>query len=365
MKLKKIFLLLFLIVFCTSLVCFATTEVNNEVEEIDSTGMDGEPVISNDYFNADSNLTLDAKRIEGNAFLFAEKLNLSNVEITGSLYIAGQNINLEDVNVLGSIFVAGNYVEMDNTRARNIYSFSSNANFKEEIVIEKNIYAYSDSIKLNAVVDGDVGISGNNITFGDDLSIVGNLSVTSEDEPNVPETASIGNYEFNKIESSEDNKSSFNMSDYLLSIVKYLVIVIILALILNYILPGFIEKVKNYELNDMIKALGIGVVSSILIPILAFVLAISIIGFRFFVAVSLLYVIGLMFATPIACNSIGILVSKKTGKTEKKYIIGYTLLVALIYAIIKQIPVMSIIIEIILGFLGFGVIVKSLIPAKK
>lgn len=375
MKLKKILAIILMLVISLSIGVFATTEnVVNDfqddetiAEEIRSTDVgESDELIDNDYFLLEENIVLENKTILGNAFFMGQTVDITNLDVSGSIFILAQNANISGVKTTGSLYIATEKTIIENAKFKNIYSASRTADIGLGTILDKNVYSVAQDITFNGSANSDVSLAGEDITIGNNAVIEGSLNVSSENEPEIPVSASISDFNFEKSRMSDEEsfQDENKLSSTLRTIITYVLVVGIIAVILVNLAPNFTEKVRNYEIKDFIKSVSLGFAIIVLVPIISIVLAFTGVAFRFSFAILLIYILAFLIATPIACYEIANIIAKKFEKTEKKMIILYTLVVSLVYALVRLIPGIGFILEIVLGLLGYGGIFLSIIPKK-
>ena len=378
MKFRKILILLLLLITFCSLIgfSFATENVEdinktpdvlngNVVDEvISSYSPDEETFIDNDYFCVEQECTLANKSIDGNVFIISQNIDLNNLEVTGSMFVIGEKVNISNTSSAGSLYIVGEDIFINESSFRNVYSISQNEKFGIGSTAFRDIYSLAQKVTIAGNAD-NVSVMGENVIVDSNTNINNKLEIHSNKEPEIPSNAKIGDYKFVLEKENESQiviESKRNvLQDNIKSVISYVFVCFIIGIIVIKLNPEFIDKMKKSNIDGVLKSLGIGFLTSALVPIITIIVFIFTllagVGIRFSFVLMLLYIIGLMVATPIGCLYISTLVVNKLEKTEKKYLIICLLIVALIAGCLKLIPSLSGIISIVLGFIGLGSIV--------
>lgn len=124
-------------------------------------------------------------------------------------------------------------------------------------------------------------------------------------------------------------------------------------------MPKYIDKISNFTVLSLLKALGIGALILIFTPILSILLLMTYIGTPISILLMLIYILLLMLGAPIFIISISAFIKSKIEKRVNTFII--VLLVTIILFLIELIPYVGFIISILKTLIGLGILVKSVI----
>ncbi len=126
-----------------------------------------------------------------------------------------------------------------------------------------------------------------------------------------------------------------------------------LGLILIYIFPGFVSRLKEIVRDSPLKTGLLGLLILIFLPILAIILLITIFGWSLSVLMILLLALGLLIATVPVELLAGEIIYNKIFKKEAGKMVYY-LIGAVIFAIAYEIPLIGGIIRFIALLIGLG-----------
>lgn len=379
---KKIILSILIIALCFIGAVYAT-EVTNPNDGL-MVISDNLQVVDADDFQAGDIVTVENKTVNGNAFAAGERLTFSNVTLNGDLFVAGQYIDLKNVNVTGSVFVAGEFITLTGASfSGNLYVAGSEVSLVETTI--QDVFSASAELKIDGgsnilrtvnAVAGDIVIDNSQIGRNANLSvdelnigpaakITGALFYSSEEEANISDVANIGNVNYTPVVVDEDTVEE--TSGISVALYSILVIAIKAVFVCGFIFlfaKGFIEqqKVKNIVAHLGVNAAK-GLLWAIVVPIISILLLCSGVAVGLSFSVLAIYFIIFNISSSLVAVSIGATITQKMEYNAWRFY-GITLLVALIIAILEQIPTLGGIITVFVGLAGMGLIFSSLKTKK-
>lgn len=366
MKVKKLLLLAFLFILMISTVVFATEVKTDDdlagvpmpISEEDGIAIeDGSKIIDNDYFVCENDIKIKDISVMGNLFIVSKNATVSNVIVSGSVFVVAQSVELTNVQSEGSLYLVAEEVRCEQSLFKNTYTASKTIELLPGTLIRKNIYAYAQDCTYNATANNDVGIFGENIEIGSDAVIGQNLNISSKEEPEIPQSARFGDYNFQIIKDSDDaSVKEFDLGEKITKVLAYIITTVILALVIIKCMPNFKNKVQSYNAKKLVVNALFGLLFVFAIPVLSIFLMTTGFGLRLGFITLLLYILAFMIATPISCILIALLICKKQNKEEEKFVLLYVAITSFIVSILGCIPTLSAIVTILLGLVGFGTI---------
>lgn len=124
-------------------------------------------------------------------------------------------------------------------------------------------------------------------------------------------------------------------------------------------MPKYMDKISNFTVLSLLKALGIGALAFILTPIISVLILMTYIGTPIAILLMLIYILLLMLSAPIFIITISAFTKSKIEKPINTLII--VLLVTIILFLIELIPYVGFIISILKTLIGLGILTKSVI----
>lgn len=349
------------------------------------------------FFKSDSEVKINDE-IEGNTYLAGEKVDY-DTKVNGDLFIAGQYIDVKgeitkDINLAGQFIetnadigedlrIAGQDIKISNKINGETIIFGETINLEETSELIGDTLIYAKTININGTILGNTNLKAENIIINGNLNgennqlVSANLEISdnaniNQDTKYWSENSQISsNLETNlildsnlEIKKPESEKSSMlNISGLLvLRIIWASTIIIVLHLL-------FTKKIeKNLESLDSntkyIENFFLGFFVIILIPVVAFALMLTILGFPLGAIILVLYFILLLISQSITSIYLSNLLNIKFDlKVEKIQIYLMSLGIYTLFLLMETVPYLDIIGGILSGmffFIFMGNLVKNL-----
>ena len=231
------------------------------------------------------------------------------------------------------------------TIGRNAYISSKNINFSQNV---------------EAVPDGDNADQADVSVATVQGKIMGNLNYSSSKEIQIPESTVDGEVKFEQ----EKISNSMNFGTYIIALISTLLLVLAVYGLFKWLSPKFIDETNSLLTNKIGSSIGFGILSLIVIPVVAAALIFLNITRPISIVLLLTYIVLLLLSIPvftIALNNI-ICIKLKISKTWPK--IGMLLATSLVMWLLTIIPFVGALVGIIYTVLGLGIITKKLLPKK-
>lgn len=334
--------------------------ISDDIEVADN----GQMLVTGDIFIGEDVVQLSDKECDGNVFITSAKAEISNCTVYGDLFLLGQAMNLQKVNVMGNIYLA-----------------SQSVTFKS-INCTGNMYLAGEAISLSEVVTQDVFVAGSAITVDNGSYIARNLyaggaSVTignveigrnaniSAEDIKVSETATISGDLNKDIVSEEIEQSGFSIQTAIYNVVKTAISALVVCGFIFLFGKGFMEKQKTDKVAGyLFKNLGKGVLFTLLVPVVAILLLCTGLATGLSVLIVFIYIIIFGISTSIVSIAITSNITKNMEYNAWRFY-GISILVAIVIAILKQIPIIGVIVAMLVALTGMGVIFSSLKNKKE
>lgn len=190
----------------------------------------------------------------------------------GSVFLAGKDVEITDSDISGNIAAAGEKVVIDNASARGVKISAYRVVFDGEALA---LNAAGDTVEINGVIDGDASVVADRVIIGDNARITGTLSVESDSEAEISDSAEIGKYVFDKTEKiSENTQPSGDFRFCIYSIAC----MIVLTLVMCWLTPSFLDRSGEMARRKTAVMLGSGAVVLVSLPFAFILLCITVIG---------------------------------------------------------------------------------------
>lgn len=318
-------------------------------------------IVTGDTFIGEDVIEVTSKQFDGNVFLTGQKASLTNsvvygdlfvlgqatilqnIDVIGNIYVAAQSATLYSVNCSGNMYLAGSAINISATAAQDVFVAGSAIVIDKDSYILRNLYAGGASVTIgNVQIGRDANISANDIQVSEAAVITGNLNkdITPEE--------------------IEDASSSKTIGDVIFRIVKTAISALAICGFIFLFGKGFIEKQKSDNVAGfLLKNLGKGVLFTILIPVVATLLLFTGLASGLSVIIIFIYIIIFAISTSIVSIAITANITKNMEYNVWRFY-GISILVAIVIAILKQVPVINIAITLIVAFIGMGLLFSGL-----
>ena len=346
---SKILFCIFLILILISTFSFATDEVTTTGSET-TTGEDS--WVNDDLYLFDKDIVIEGV-VDGNVFAFGTNVTVKG-EIGGDLFVFADTLNIDGGYIYSAIFGFAKTFNM-NGIVYDIYAASNDFTLGEDGYVYRDLKLLSVNTNINGKIRRNANIVSNNITFANetDTYIGGNLNYTANNELSIPESAVLGDVNFNKSAEKEAPSAASNISSAIINILTSLFSTFVLALLTIWLTPKFLNKVSNMKVSNIFIALAIGLGALVGIPVASIIIMITIIGMPTAFALLALYFLIIAFSTGFTSLVISSFVTKKFNIEGKVKFVLITLASTVVIYLLSLIPFIG-------GLIGFLNIVLAL-----
>ncbi len=297
-------------------------------------------------FGMGQDITVRESSFEDTVFLAGRSISMNDSKIGGSLVCGGYDLTLSNNEIDGNIISGAYSVNIGEKVSSNavisgsrLFSFSGTAN-------ALNVGA--ERAVINGIVNGDAKITADSVVISSNAKITGKLTVEASSEPEISNQASIGSYEFNQIETTDDDypaEAASSFGSKAKSALYWAAAMLIIAMLMCWLTPKQITGA-----GEMLKArtgavLGSGAVALVAVPVTVLLLCFTVIGIPcamlLLIAYILLMCTAVMFSgatlarlvfprmNPFLSSAIGVIVLEIAVKVP--YLGGLIRIAAIIY----------------------------------
>lgn len=359
---KKIFfsILLIITLLGMSFVRAADEEVLTTSEQLNESQKE---IVNNDVFEGNNNVNESNKTVYGNLFLCGNKINIESETVYGDAFLFANTVKLsDDVLIDGNLYICASNIEVNSDISRDAYIVGQYIEIGEQSNIAYSLYGAAEEIKVAGIVNRDVDITANEIEIVNSASILGDLNYASTSEAKIDKAVVGGNINFKKQTAREKTKVEI-VYEYIMNLLRNIVYVVLVFIFVLLIFPGFIDSSKEYVGKKLLKSLGIGLASIILLPIIIVTLIALNITINFGLLMIPVYIVLFAISETIFVIAVSSKIAEKINNEKLKvpYLIP---IVTLGLWFIKQIPYVNSFIIFIVFLMGFGIIIQSLFKKK-
>ncbi len=318
-------------------------------------------VIEGSIFNAGRNLKIDAV-VQGITFAAGENLLLEGE--SEYLFAAGRMLNVTQ-QTDNDLFAAGQSLNFDQGEVgRDAYLAGENINFNGKV--GRNLFIGAKNASVSGVVKGDVILGAEKVTITEGTVIEGTLKYNDDARLNMADGVEIiggtNTYQVSELEKREvtEKQKVINRTGWYLFKVT---IAWVFGLMLWWLFPQIFKNLEKqnlpFTMASFWKKIGTGLLVLLLIPLLALLILVTIIG----IPISLLMIVVYGFAMFTAQIFVGYLLGAVLRQNKNKkwldLVVGVMFLVFL-----KMLPMVGELISFLSLLWGLGIQYRLLLPKK-
>ena len=309
-------------------------------------------------------------RIVGDLLFAGSGLSLSG-PVDGNVLAAGQHLSFKGP-VKGSVRAFCYDLTVENTVGRNLIAFCGTARLPEGAVVAKDVHLFSGNLmvsgKINgrlnfyggeAVIAGTVGkganIKADKITLTSTARIEGDFTYTSKKEANIEEGAVVTGQTTHNLPKKKDGKpfSAWSVFWWMVWRASELLTGFLLIALFHKQMTAFKETVSV----SFLKTLGIGLLSFVVIPIMALLFAVLVIGLPLTLALTAFYLVALV----LACNFTGLPLGEgilRLFKKERPVSLYASMTVGvLLIQLLEEVPYFGMLVLLTTAWIGLGSVI--------
>ena len=310
----------------------------------------------------------------------------SDIDITGNVSGIGTFAaeNIEQTGTVDYGFYASNMTTISGVIEKDAFSASASfksldtAKFNRDVFIasgdvvlngefQRNVNIYASNVILNNVnIKGNITINASEVKINDGAVVAGTLSYNKDADF---KSSSNGINEIKKTAASlNDDEKTFTDVVYskIWSILCLMLVFGLICLLFPKVFSNINTRYENMKGMDTVTLMGKGALALLLVPIIAFLLLLTIIGIPICVILILIYCLTLYLSTIFGAYLIGYKVWNKTYKEKKDTnTMLYGAIGLVIILVLELIPVVGSIVSILVLFGGLGVIFDMINDSRK
>ena len=328
-------------------------------------------VTSDNFKKGDQYLTgtdiVIGSMIDGNVFAIGNKVTIST-EIGGDAFILAKEVVVEETGYInGNLFVVSDNLTLHGL-AHDVYSASKVTTVSG--FIYRDLKAISDNLNIYGTIGRNATLATSNINFKDESNDVSNEGLISGD---------LKYYSPNEIVSNDSNNVSGTVSfskqdnpvktkefiDYLFSLACSVIFVVLIWLLSLAFTSKFSKNTGKVLLSKPVPSVLLGILSIVLIPIIAIILLLLRVTATVGVLILAIYLLLLAISPAIFTISLSDIISNKlkADNTAKKLL--YLAIVSVIIWLLELIPVVGAVIALISLIIGLGISITYLTSKNK
>lgn len=314
-----------------------------------------------------------AGMVNGDIFCAGQSVTIS-AQVNGDIICAGQNVNITG-DVQGSVRLAGQTVVVDSSVAGSATIAGQNFTLGSGGSVGRDLSVGTADSTLNGKVGRDLAAAGANIVVANEIgrnikgtvdqltldsnaNVKGNIEYTSannlERSSGATVDGTISRSEPTKQAKSADKEST---RDTGFAWFAYLLIAFLLvALALVLAIPDFVHRSADKVFAKPWKAPLIGLLFTLLGPIVLIILAITLVGIPLAILIFFIWLVIVMLSGPFFAYLVGRMILRRSNQPLLIMIVG-----ALIVLIAYFIPIIGFLVMLAALWFGTGMIILELL----
>lgn len=350
----------------TSLDNAFTNSEKNVINENVSLVQDNQYIMNNEDTIIDYN-------VSGDVYIMCNgKVTISST-IYGNVFVLAKELIISETGYVNSLYSISESATIDGSVDTTIYSVCKEFNQSNTSTIWRDIFLTAETAKINGTIERNANISAGTVSLSDNTYIKGDFNYTSKERATISEGARIeGKNNFTMQEETDENVYVYTAKDlildFILSTIKYIVVVLAIFFLLKWLAPKSINNTGALLKNDVGLIASSSALVLFLTPIVAITLLFTKIATSLSFIIMILYVLLLMLCTKFTIIGISQIIKEKLtnwkcNDTLKQVLIICGLVLA--YKLLKLIPLIGFILHFAMGFFGLGIMLALILPKKE
>ena len=296
-------------------------------------------------------------RIDGNLIAAAQNISISGS--VGELLIGtSSSLDVEGAKIGGDIIYAGERISIDDDSEVGGNGVVAGARMALDGDLAKDLYVFTELAEIRGTVGRSLEAFANRIWLKDNAHIKGDLRWRSDNPQSLEQddTARVDG-EITQLDMPDElrNRSPYTTIEFYLWQLAQFVSAVLVGLVLLWLFPG-IRNLSIGSGGEALKSVGIGLVLVLSMPMIALILAITIIGLPFGIITFISWVVGIYVAKVAIGLFLGYMMMADSDSRILPIVAG---MAAMIVAV--NIPWIGGVISFLITVLGLGILAMAVL----
>lgn len=322
-------------------------------------------IVERDLYWAGSGRSFNGYRIGKSLLAAGRDISITDTEVGGSLRAGGYNVTVSGVDVTDNITAGGYSLQMSGVTASGVYLAGNTVYFSGTA---DHASLAGGTVTLDGEIHGDAEIFAANVILGEELKVDGTLTVQTEKEPSIPVGAKIGEFVFKNnepIKVSEsvtvevtESKPSNGFGKFIKGLLGTLLLAALIYLMLG---PEDVRKPGVMFQTRALPMLGTGFAAIFVIPGVIIILLFTGIGLPSSGLLTLLFTTACIYS--LTYTGVTYAFALLPGFTDNKILKNdwvCSLIGALVFWLLRKIPIIGVIIQSAAIIYTLGYFVQSI-----
>jgi len=294
--------------------------------------------------------------VDGNVLAFSDSVEISGT-VGGSALGAASSFELDGATVGGNIWAAGETVIVDDESNVGQNAAVASQSASVEGRVGKDLYAFTEVVELSGEVGEDLEAFTNHVRLLGNAHVAGNVRIRSGASEPLHRDASVrvdGEVEYPELPEGFERKSRFATGEFYLWQVARLISAFLMGLFVLWLVPR-LRSLSVASGADGIKTAGVGLLALVSVPVMAGLVAFTLVGLPFSVIAIMIWLVALYLAKILIGAYIGRTVMTGSDSLPVTLIAGLAIVIVAV-----NLPYIGGIINFVLTIVGLGLIVQYL-----
>jgi cytoskeletal protein CcmA (bactofilin family) len=285
--------------------------------------------------------------IDGDVYATGQSVTISG-DVTGDVIAAAQTITISGT-VDGDVRLTGQDVSITGEVTRSGTVFAASLTVGDTGTVGDDVVAAAGTVSVDGDIGRDMLVSVGRLDI--DGSVGGSVTYVSDDEARIADGAVAGTVE--RIDPPQTPKVEVSpwavLLGWFLGVFYALVALSLIMLLAGLLFPRWLHRVTDHLVPSPWKALLVGFVAAIAVPVALLFLAVTIIGAPLALAGLLVWTVMLLATFVYSGYYIGRLVFRERGHPVVMSLVGGVILIVAL-----QIPWLNVLVWLAMVFFGLG-----------
>lgn len=302
--------------------------------------------------------------LEGPQFYSGATIDVSD-NVDGDVYAAGQSVTISG-DVTGDVIAAAQTITITGTVDGNVRLAAQDVTISGEVDRSGTVFAASVTVTDTGSFGTDIVGAANDVRIGGEVgrdaflsvghlridgTVGGNVTYFSEREAQIADGSVAGTVDFVQTRQRADVQVSpwVVFAGWVLGLLYALVALSVVTLLAGLLLPRWLNRVTDHLVPSPWKALLVGLVAAIAVPVALFFLLITIIGAPLALALGLVWIVLTLATFVYGAYYLGRLILRGEQPPVVKALLG-----GLVLIVALQIPWLNVLVWLAMVFFGLG-----------
>ena len=334
----------------------AVISEENSGEAQNSSTTNSKDVHEGDLYLSGEDVTMD-KLVNGNVYIMANNVTVTG-QVAGNLFILANKATFTDAYIESSVYLCANEVNFKAV-ASDLYACCNTIEIPTNYGVYRDLKCYGNSLTILGIIGRNVECNVASLNLEKDDSkadIYGNLKYSSTKEIQIPDGAVQGETTFTQIAKQETKEK---VTDYLANAATAVVFTLVIYGLALLFSKNSIEKCTKIASKKFIPAFGIGLLALIVVPIVSFLLLISVVGVSVSLVLLLFYGLLLTISVSTLVISLANIIAEKM-KISNAWLKALCVAIVSLLAYVLEVIPYGIILRILFITFGFGILIMNM-----